>query len=265
MSIYNIEPTPEKTIMVSSRKYSQHGGTVDSLLKQYQQFETSTMKIKNVYGFCGEECRMFGGRAKNSVHTPALMSWDEVSQFNQRNITFSLTLSNHFIDDEAVASSFPIIEKLISLSEKNSVIVLNRTYAKILRKTFPTLIMKQSTIANPRTISSIERALETYDLVTLNHNMLDEREFILSLPLEIKKKLVLFASSICEFRCPEKKVCYTGNSQSQFGLPRTYWCTSSHRKDGITGPMTFFNLKDPIYKDIQYIKFTEIPLDQDIS
>lgn len=211
------------------------------------------MKIHTAFGFCGDEpCRMFGGRDTGDSR----MSWNDVKKFNDLGISFAVTLTNHFVDDLAVKQSFELIHRLLMMSEKNSVIALNRKFAKMVRQAFPSVILKQSAIADARTLPAIEKALEIYDLVNLSHNMYDEREFVLSLPKEIKSKLIMFGVGRCAYRC-YNKTCYTGASQEQFGKSVTQTCHGNGRVDNqLVVPTTWFDLTDPIFEDIPYIKYT---------
>ena len=70
---------------------------------------------------------MFAGRGIYD----SIITWDQVKELNDRGIAFSVTLTNHFYDKESVQESFKLIETLLSTSEKNSVVVLNRAYAKL--------------------------------------------------------------------------------------------------------------------------------------
>ncbi len=195
---------------------------------------------------------MFGGRDTKD----SLMSWDDVAQFNRKGIDFSVTMSNHFIDNAAVSHALKLLEKLLSIRETNNVIILNRKFAKIVRRAFPSIVIKQSAIADPRSLESIEKALEIYDLINLSHNMYDEPEFVMSLPKEIKSRLIMFAVGRCAYRC-YKKTCYTGCSQEQFGKPVTQVCHGNGRVNNqLVVPTTWFDLNHPIFEDIQYLKYT---------
>lgn len=253
-------------MMVSSRQFDKVDNSLDRLLNIYRPYETETLKIKTVFGYCGEPIRMFGGRPPKK----GILTWDDVATLNKQGIAFSATLSNHYLDDAALAESFKFIEKLLSSSEQNSIITVNRTFTKKVKAEFPKILTKQSAISDSRTLAAIERALEIYDLVTLSHNMLDEREFLINLPKEIKNRLVLFASGGCAYKCFEK-TCYVGNSQEHFGLPVTQFCTG--RNNVIWGkgteevwpkpyqaPFVLFDTSDEIFNDVNYIKYAEIPL-----
>ena len=235
--------------MISTREST----SVPHILERYRHLETDDMKIQTAFGFCGDEpCRMFGGRDTGDT----VMSWNEVAEFNRLGIGFAVTLTNHFIDNDAINQSFRLIHRLLTMSEKNSVIALNRQFAKIVRQVFPSVILKQSAIADPRTLPAIERALEVYDLVNLSHNMYDNREFVMSLPKKIKNRLIMFGVGRCAYRC-YNKTCYTGASQSHFGKPVTQTCHGDGRVDDqLVVPTTWFDLSDPIFEDIPYIKFT---------
>ena len=238
-----------KHLMISTRESS----SVEHILSRYRPLENEHMKIQSAFGFCGDEpCRMFGGRDTKDSR----MTWKDVEQFNRQGISFSVTLTNHFFDTEAVNHSFKLIERLLTISEENSVVILNRKYAKLVRAAFPSIVMKQSAIADARTLPAIEKALELYDLVNLSHNMYDEREFVMSLPKAIKNRLIMFAVGRCAYKC-YTKTCYTGCSQEQFGKPVTQHCTGHGRvNDELVVPTTWFDLSDPIFTDIPYLKYT---------
>ena len=235
--------------MISTRESS----SVDQILERYRSLESPDMKIMSAFGFCGDEpCRMFGGRDSKDSR----LTWADVKKLNELGISFSVTLTNHFTDSAAIKQSFRLIDHLLSISESNSVIVLNRKYAQLVRSTYPNIMLKQSAIADPRTLASIEQALEIYDLVNLSHNMYDERELVMSFPKEIKQKLIMFGVGRCAYKC-YTKTCYTGCSQDQFGKPVTQRCTGHGRvNDELVVPTTWFDLSDPIFTDINYIKYT---------
>ena len=95
-----------------------------------------------------------------------------------------------------------------------------------------------------------------YDLVTLVHTMIDEVEFLWSLPIHIKNRLVMFSAGGCAYRC-EAKTCYLGNSQQHFGKPVTHSCTGKNRLIPNV-EVKMWNLADPIFEHVKYIKFTEL-------
>ena len=235
--------------MISTREST----SVEQILDRYSHLETENAKIQTAFGFCGDQpCRMFGGRNPSD----SIMSWADVAEFNSRGIGFAVTLTNHYVDNEAINQSFNLIHRLLTMSEKNSVIALNRSFAKIVRAAFPSVILKQSAIADPRTKEAIEKALEIYDLVNLSHNMYDEREFVMPLPQKIKSRLIMFGVGRCAYQC-YNKTCYTGASQEHFGKPVTQVCQGNGRVDNrLVVPTTWFDLTDPIFEDIPYIKYT---------
>ena len=86
--------------------------------------------------------------------------------------------------------------------------------------------------------------------------MYDEREFVMSLPQKIKSRLIMFGVGRCAYQCYHK-TCYTGASQEHFGKPITQTCHGNGRVDNqLVVPTTWFDLTDPIFEDIPYIKYT---------
>ncbi len=243
----------QKELMVSARKFT----SISTLINTFERYETADLKIGSVFGNCGEPCRMYGGRAGSTRSIKDIVPWDAVNELNNSGIKFYVTLTNHFLDKDAITQSLKHVEKLLSISESNGVVVLNRKFAKILRRHFPDVILKQSAIANPTSLDSIEKALEVYDYITLSHNALDMEIFLLSIPPIIKQKLVLFGNARCAYKC-FKLTCYLGCSQFHFGKEVTSSCTGvSSMKELKPIPMTIFNISHPIYAHVSKIKYVE--------
>ena len=251
LRVYSLLMNTVKHMMVSGRRFI----SAEQTLLKYQRFLSPTLpQVNSVYGFVGGPCRMYAGRGITETYIP----WEDVQYLNNRGISFSAVLTNHFVDQDAINESFKVIERLLSMSDRNSIVALNRKYAVEVRKAFPTLIIKQSAIADPRSLLAIERALEVFDLVTLAHTMNDETEFLYSLPADIKSRLVMFLIGGCAYRC-EAKTCYTGNSEVHFGKVVTHTCTGKNRGPGfkLLSEFKMWDVTDPIFDNVQCIKLVE--------
>ena len=243
----------QKELIVSARKFT----SIEDVTDNFRRYETDDWKIGSFFGNCGGPCRMYGGRGGSRRSPKDYVPWDGVKEINKRGIKFFITLTNHYLDDDAVMQSLKHVEKLLSISESNGIVVLNRKFAKILRYHFPDIILKQSAIANPTTLGSIEKALEIYHYVTLSHQELDKVDFLFSIPPEIKQKLVLFGNGRCAYKCMER-TCYLACSQFHFGKEVTARCTGILSKENAEPvPMTVFNINHPIYTHVSKIKYIE--------
>lgn len=229
--------------------------SITQLLEKYKPFLNEQIpSVSSVFGFIDADCKMYGGR---TIGTPAL-TWEQIKELNEIGVGFSVTLTNHFVSTESVNQGIDLLAKLSEMSSLNSAVILNRRFAKMVKAVYPSILLKQSAIANPRTLDSISRALDVYDLVTISHTMLDETEFLCSLPPDIKTRLVMFATGGCAYRC-EALTCYTGYSQQHALLPETSECTGLNRANRHRPDYFRWELSNPIFDGVRYIKLVEPP------
>lgn len=200
-----------KQILLSGR------GKGENLLDIIEQY-----KPKSVFGFSEEPSRLWGGRPYDNFH---IIKNDIIEKFQNNGVGFDLVLSNILYSEDAYNNArkylLPKYHK-----DGNGVVVTNWKLAVAIRRDFPKYNIKASCIRNPRTLAAIERGLELFDQVALQSNLIKNREFIESIPLNIRDRVILFGSSSCLFNC-SKPSCYPAISRQNFKVPVTGGCSGS--------------------------------------
>ena len=198
-----------KEIMLSGRSFGRD--LFDDITK---------FKATSVFGFTEKRTPLWGGR----IYQNNVLSDTTVHKILNMGIHFDLVLSNLLYSDQAYRRTIPLLEEYHAAG--NGVVVTTNKLAEKIRKDFPKYRIKASCIRNPRSISSIERSLELFDLVSLQPNAIKNRDFISSICQKIRDRVILFGSSSCLYNCT-RPTCYTGMSQMNFGKPATGGCSGS--------------------------------------
>jgi hypothetical protein len=174
-------------------------------------------QIKDVFGNCVFPSRLYGGRPYSLKYA---LTEDHIRTLERHGIGLSLTLTNHFFDEEAYGHSYDFLQA--HHKKGNSVICTSDELAVRIRNDFPDLTLKASIIKNLNTPGKIEQALRLYDYVTVPMDKNDDDEFLADQPE--KERIILFGNANCAYTCPDR-TCYLGFSQMMQGQPVSSGCS----------------------------------------
>ncbi|MCP5054188.1 MAG: hypothetical protein GY940_43880 [bacterium] len=175
--------------------------------------------IDSVFGNTTRYSKLYGGREfqLNRSLTPR-----HIEQMEEQGIHLSLTLSNHFFDEESYRESKGLLKA--HHKKGNSVICLNDDMALRIKQDFPDYLVKASIIKNIRTVDRLEKCLNLYDHAVLPMDKNDDDRFLLSIRRELRGRVVLFGNATCAYNCPAR-TCYKGFSEANAGKPVTSVCS----------------------------------------
>jgi hypothetical protein len=174
-------------------------------------------QIESVFGSTVFPCPLYGGRDYNPLRS---LTEDHIFKLEEQGIGLSITLTNHFFNEEHYRLSRPFLERLHK--KGNSIIAVNDKLAHQVRHDFPLYTLKASMIKNLNTTDKVRQGLEIYDYVVVPMEKNDDDAFLDS--LTDKNRIYLFGNAGCAYNCPSRD-CYMGISQKNAGKADTRYCS----------------------------------------
>jgi hypothetical protein len=238
---------PGLRLSVSSRRLNPDMNIIDYLKIFYMY--TSLDRIDSVFGNTIERSRLYGGR---TFKTRRSLTDKNVADLEEHGINISLTLTNHFFDEDSYKESRDMLKR--HHKKGNSIICINDELARRIRQDFPDYIIKASIIKDTDTIEKIEECLELYDETVLPMQKNDDDEFLNS--IREKRRIVLFGNATCAYTCPDRS-CYLGFSQRIARKKVTSWCSQQHVPRLDVGNV-FFDIKK--LKSMGFSQYKLVPI-----
>lgn len=237
---------PGSNFSVSGRRVNPNLDMLHYLKLNYPYLDIAD--IDSVFGAALFPSLLYGGRPYNVKHS---MTWIHLRQLKELGINFSITMTNHFVDDKVYAQSFDFLEK--HHRKGNSVVCHSDQLAHKIKNDFPLYILRASIMKNINTVEKAERNLELYDQIVIPMEMNDDDEFLEKLPC--KERVVLFANAACGYTC-RNRTCWVGISQVNQGREETSDCSqgAAHLKN--VGK-NFFNVGK--FYEMGYRNFKMVP------
>ncbi len=238
---------PGITFSVSGRKVRPNLDMHQYLKLHYMYVDIS--RIDSVFGAALFPSLLYGGRpydmkrALTNIH---------LRQLAELGIHFSITMTNHYVNDDAYEQSRSILERCHV--QGNSIICTSNGLAKKIKRDFPRYSLRSSIMQKLDTIEKIETALELYDLVVIPMEMNDDDDFLEKIPW--KNKVMLFANANCGYRCNDRS-CWLGVSQFNQGREETADCSKTLPERQKMSKV-FFNVGK--FYALGYRRFKLIPL-----
>jgi alcohol sulfotransferase len=237
---------PEMRFSVSGRKVSPNLDMSHYLKLNYPYLELAS--IDSVFGAALFPSLLYGGRPYDIKHA---LTWIHFQQLKQLGIHFSVTLTNHFVDDAVYEQSLGFLDK--HHRQGNSIVCHSNNLARRIKADFPHYTLRASIMRSINTLEKVERNLELYDQLVIPMEMNDDDEFLQKIPC--KERIMLFANAACGYSCPQR-TCWVGVSQMNQGREETSDCSQNalHLKN--VGK-TFFDVKK--FHEMGFRNFKLIP------
>lgn len=205
-------------------------------------------QIESVFGSTTTPSRLYGGRPFNRS---ASLTDEHVDRLESLGIGLSLTLTNHFFDEDSYRQSAELLER--HHRPGNSVSCVSDELARRLRRDFPRYRLKASMIKGLGSREAITESLDLYDRVTVPMDRNDDDAFLQSLPE--KDRVVLFVNARCAYTC-SARTCYYAFSQRNQGREVTSGCSRDVREREKPG-LVYFDLDK--LRDMGFRHFKVIP------
>jgi len=223
--------------------------------------ETPISDIDSVFGFLIESTPLYGGRNYyvnpwvTRKRVPELSARD-VEALKELKIGLRVPLTSLFVTEKEYENSAPFFERLKTVYSPTALVARDEL-ARAIRRDYPWLKIEASVIRDLRTVSSIERALETYDSVVPAFEAHEDLDLLDKLP---RDKTRLFANVSCERACPAR-ICYAYfsrvNKNPRDGVDLGPPCSQSierlSKATTPTGGMTRYPIER--YKEMGFDKF----------
>ena len=183
---------------ISSRSWL-NDMTIDDYVKKFFPY-IKLDQVESLFGFSDEVSTLYGGR---SITQQSLLGRENVADIYDSEVGLSLTLTNHFFDEESYQNSYDLLSE--HHKEGNSVVCENDVLAKRIKQDFPLYKTKASLIKNLNTYEKVVEALDIYDYVVIPMDMNDHDDFLQSLPS--KERIIVFGNANCAYNC-QARICY---------------------------------------------------------
>jgi hypothetical protein len=244
-----------KKFIVSGRGIQ--GPIIEALKKKYSR-HLKWGAIDSVYCFAFGYSPLYGGRKYMDRNC---LAQKKVERLNSAGIGVELTLSSYYFNEELYKKTLPVLEKLEH--KKNGIICTNDEFAKRVRKDFPKLFIRASSIKMIHTHEGIDRAFEIYDSITLPPWIVDLGQTFLQ-KIREKKRIVIFLTASCAYFCrqPSEKRCYKSFSDYNINfkeLEKSLECSlrvNGFRK--IPATPIEFDINHPMFSGFTYFKLIQI-------
>jgi collagenase-like PrtC family protease len=207
-----------------------------------KRFSLELSEIDSVFGFA-EYTSLYGGR----IFSDRQLSGPDIEDLNTLGIGFRIPLTNHFITAQEYDKEKWFLEKYYN--PLNSIIAVNDTLARWIRRDFPDYKIEASVIKSLNTPEKIDLALDLYDSVVPPMDLNDDLEFLEALP---KDKIRLFANSFCAVNCPAK-ICYRSVSEINKGKDTPFLCSQQTKPWKFDGKETKWDIEK--FKAMGFTKF----------
>ncbi|MBT3877677.1 MAG: hypothetical protein HON76_16750 [Candidatus Scalindua sp.] len=209
---------------------------------------TDINNIESVFGNAVFPSLLYGGRV---YQVKSSLTSLHLAQLKEMSIGFSITLTNHFFDEEAYKQSYSFLET--HHRKGNSVICGSDRMAKRVRKDFPDYKLRASIIKNINTVEKVRKALDLYDQVVIPMDKNDDDGFLEKLPQ--KWRIMLFGNAGCAYTC-KARTCYYGFSQTNRHEQSTSDC-SKEQLPRLDLGKTYFDIKK--FHEMGFSHFKLIP------
>ena len=239
--------TPGVRFSVSSRHVRPKISIIDYLKIFYMYLDIH--QIESVFGSTIFPSRLYGGRPFQPNRSLTDL---HIRELEERGINISLTLTNHYFDEDAYNHTRELLERHHKAG--NSVICVNDELAGRIKRDFPGYILKASIVKQIDTIKKVERYLELYDLVVLPMDKNDDDAFLRG--IKEKERVILFGNANCAYTCPARS-CYLMISQREAGKPVTAACSRKQIPRLEMGNV-YFDIKK--FKEMGFSHFKLVPL-----
>lgn len=237
---------PGMRFSVSGRKVSPNLDMLHYLKLNYPYLDVAS--IDSVFGAALFPSLLYGGRPYDIKHA---LTWIHFRQLQELGINFSVTMTNHFVDDSIYEQSLSFLDK--HHRKGNSIVCHSNNLARRIKADFPLYTLRASIMRSINTLEKVERNLELYDQLVIPMEMNDDDEFLQNIPC--KERIMLFANAACGYACPQR-TCWVGVSQMNQGRKETSDCSQNalHLKN--VGK-TFFDVKK--FYEMGFRNFKLIP------
>lgn len=209
---------------------------------------TDINNIESVFGNAVFPSLLYGGR---EYRIKSSLTSLHLAQLKEMGIGFSITLTNHFFDEEVYRQSYSFLET--HYRKGNSVICCSDKLAKRVRKDFPDFMLRASIIKNINTVEKVRKALDLYDQIVIPMDKNDDNDFLEKLPQ--KARIMLFGNAGCAYTC-KARTCYYGFSQSNRNEQSTSDC-SKEQLPRLNSGKTYFDIKN--FHEMGFSHFKLIP------
>ncbi len=239
--------TPGISFSVSSRRLTPRMNIIDYLKIFYMY--TDIGLVESVFGNTAFPSRLYGGRP---FQLKRFLTDRHIGELEELGIGLSLTLTNHYFENEAYAHSKDFLRR--HHKKGNAIICANDELAKRIKGDFPDYSLKASIVKHIDTVEKVEQHLELYDFVVPPMDKNDDDAFLQG--LKEKERILLFGNANCAYTCPAR-TCYRGFSQKMTGKPVTSKCSKGKIPRLDLGKV-WFDIKK--FKEMGFIHFKLVPL-----
>ena len=187
-----------------SSRFIEPDESIERYLNKYFPY-IDFSQVESLFGFDEEFVPLYGGRSFSNNGTISALQNKELQE---NSINISLTLTNHYFDEELYSKTKSLLQK--HHKKGNSIVCTNDDLAKRIRADFPLYSLKASLIKDLNSLEKVEKALEIYDYAVIPMEMNDYDDFLDSLPN--KERIILFANANCAYNCTVR-ICYQSISK----------------------------------------------------
>ncbi|MCP3675932.1 MAG: sulfotransferase domain-containing protein [Gammaproteobacteria bacterium] len=222
--------------------------TIEDYVKKFFPY-IKLDQVESLFGFSDQVSMLYGGR---SITPQSLLSKGNVAEIYNSKLGLSLTLTNHFFDEESYQNSYDLLSE--HHKEGNSVVCENDELAKRIKQDFPLYKTKASLIKNLNSYKKVVAALDIYDHVVIPMDLNDDDDFLQSLPS--KDRIIVFGNGNCAYNC-HARICYKHISKKITGLKGLKHSCSKQISPREKLGHIFFDLKK--LKDFGFTHFKLVP------
>ena len=182
-------------------------------------------KITHVYG-CFPCCIWNGGSCWVDVPATRQIIRDCFSWWkNYTNIIIQITFTNPVLKETDVYDRYSnaILDEAVEImgKERLEILVSSSILEKYIREKYPIIPITKSIIGmtgNEKECSSVENYIEelkTYSKIVIPRKKVNDEDFVLNFPQELKSKIELLCTDPCDINCPRLYSHYEDMSKKQ--------------------------------------------------
>lgn len=206
---------PGLKFSVSGRKVHPNLDMLQYLKLHYMYLDIAS--IDSVYGAALFPSLLYGGRPYDVKRS---LTWIHFQQLKELGINFTITLTNHYVDDKIYQQSHAFLER--HHRKGNAIVCHSNRLARKIREDFPLYTLRASIMKNINTVEKVEKNLELYDQLVIPMEMNDDDKFLEA--IQCKDRVILFANAACGYTC-RNRTCWTAVSQQNQGRQETTDCS----------------------------------------